>query len=56
MLVISFSRFGIRIRGLLDGLRHLVGLFGPSRRRPRNKPLPIFGLSQHLRRDIGFDP
>ena len=56
MLVLSFSRFGIRIRGLFDGLVHLVALFSPPSRRPRNKPLPIYGLSQHLRRDIGFDP
>ena len=56
MLVLSFARFGIRIRHLLEGLPRLVARFSPPGRRPRGKPLPIDGLSQHLRRDIGFDP
>ena len=56
MLVISFTRFGLRIRFLFEGVQRLVAHLSPQRRRPRGRPLPIQGLSQHLRRDIGFDP
>ena len=56
MLVISFNRFGPWIRDLFEGAQRLVAQLSPQRRRPRGKPLPILGLSQHLRRDIGFDP
>ena len=56
MLVISFSRFGLRIRDLFEGVLRLVAHLSPPRRRSRGKPLPIQGLNQHLRRDIGFDP
>ena len=55
MLVLSFARFGIRIRDLFDGVARLVARVLPQRRRPRGKPLPIVGLSPHLRRDIGVD-
>lgn len=56
MLVISFARFGPRIRDLYDGFLRQVARFSAPRRRPRGRSLPIYGLSQHLRRDIGFDP
>ena len=56
MMVISFARFGLRIRDLADAVARLVARLSPPRRRPRGRPLPIFGLSQHLRRDIGVDP
>ena len=56
MLVISFARFGLRIRDLIDAVSRQVARVVPPRRRPRGKPLPIVGLSPHLRRDIGVDP
>lgn len=56
MLVISFARFGLRIRDLFEGVMRLVERLSPRPRRPRGRPLPIEGLSQHLRRDIGVDP
>ncbi len=56
MLVISFARFGPRIRDLVDGVLGQVARFIPRRRRPVGRPLPIEGLSPHLRRDIGVDP
>lgn len=56
MLVISFARFGLRLRVLADAVARLVVRIVPQRRRPRGRPLPIYGLSQHLRRDIGVDP
>ena len=56
MLVISFARFGLRLRVLADAVARLVARLSPPRRRPRGRPLPIYGLSQHLRRDIGVDP
>ena len=56
MLVISFARFGPRIRDLYESFLRQVARFSAPRRRPLGKPLPIFGLNQHLRRDIGYDP
>ena len=56
MLVVSFAQFGHRLRRLVDGALRRLARLGRRNRRPRGRPLPIQGLSRHLRRDIGFDP
>ena len=56
MLVISLSGLAAHLRPSAHTVARLIDRIGRALARPRQKSLPIFGFSDRIRRDIGFDP